>query len=205
MRAADGFEGHGKMELILIRHSLTEGNLQRRYVGRTDEPLCPEGIELARSRAGTFPEAEYLYVSPLARSLQTADILYPNVPRTVCGDFRETDFGHFEYKNYEELKDDPDYRKWIDSGGTIGFPGGESMEEAGKRFLAAFDKMLGDLKEKNISRAAAVIHGGAIMAIMSGRVIPKRGFYDWQLKNCEGYLLAEGDDNMMRLVMEYRL
>ncbi|NLL39270.1 MAG: histidine phosphatase family protein [Clostridiales bacterium] len=193
------------MELILIRHSMTRGNLQRRYVGITDEPLCPEGVELARSRAAIFPRVECLYVSPLVRCGQTADILYPGVPRTVCKDFRETDFGRFEYKNYEELKDDPDYQKWLDSGGTIGFPGGESMEEACERVLAAFDRMLHDLKEKNISTAAAIIHGGTIMAIMSGRIIPKRSFYDWQLKNCEGYLLLEHENCGLKLVREYRL
>ena len=39
------------MEIMLIRHSMTAGNLQRRYVGRTDEGLCPEGIELAEQKA----------------------------------------------------------------------------------------------------------------------------------------------------------
>ena len=31
-------------ELIFIRHGQTAGNLRHNYVGRTDEPLCPEGI-----------------------------------------------------------------------------------------------------------------------------------------------------------------
>ena len=34
-------------EFYLIRHSMTKGNLEKRYVGsRTDEPLCREGIAL---------------------------------------------------------------------------------------------------------------------------------------------------------------
>ena len=33
------------MSWILIRHGMTKGNLEKRYVGcRTDETLCPEGI-----------------------------------------------------------------------------------------------------------------------------------------------------------------
>lgn len=32
------------MKLIFIRHGKTAGNLERRYIGRTDEPLCDEGI-----------------------------------------------------------------------------------------------------------------------------------------------------------------
>ena len=39
------------MEIMLIRHAMTAGNLQRRYVGSTDEGLCPEGIELAEQKA----------------------------------------------------------------------------------------------------------------------------------------------------------
>ena len=29
--------------VYLIRHGLTEGNRLRRYIGRTDEPLCAAG------------------------------------------------------------------------------------------------------------------------------------------------------------------
>ena len=33
------------MKWILIRHGMTRGNMEKRYVGcRTDESLCPEGI-----------------------------------------------------------------------------------------------------------------------------------------------------------------
>ena len=37
------------MSWILIRHGMTKGNLEKRYVGcRTDEPLCPGGIASLR-------------------------------------------------------------------------------------------------------------------------------------------------------------
>ena len=31
------------MKLTFIRHGKTQGNLESRYVGRTDQPLCAEG------------------------------------------------------------------------------------------------------------------------------------------------------------------
>ena len=31
--------------VYLIRHALTQGNLEGRYIGQTDESLCKEGIE----------------------------------------------------------------------------------------------------------------------------------------------------------------
>ena len=33
------------MELLMIRHSSTRGNLLRQYVGSQDHPLAPEGVE----------------------------------------------------------------------------------------------------------------------------------------------------------------
>ena len=31
------------MTIYLIRHGKTLGNLERRYMGVTDQPLCPQG------------------------------------------------------------------------------------------------------------------------------------------------------------------
>ena len=35
-----------EVELTLIRHGATASNLERRYLGRTDEPLCTEGVRM---------------------------------------------------------------------------------------------------------------------------------------------------------------
>ena len=42
-------EINGMIQLYLIRHSMTAGNLKKRYIGRTYESLCPEGIVLLES------------------------------------------------------------------------------------------------------------------------------------------------------------
>ena len=42
------------MELILMRHGTTQGNLERRFIGTLDVPLLPQGEELAR-RVGATP------------------------------------------------------------------------------------------------------------------------------------------------------
>ena len=66
------------MSWILIRHGMTEGNKERRYVGcRTDEPLCAEGT--ARLEKQAYPEADRVFVSPMKRCLETATILYPTI------------------------------------------------------------------------------------------------------------------------------
>ena len=32
------------MEIVLIRHGATAGNIEKRYIGTTDEPLCDTGM-----------------------------------------------------------------------------------------------------------------------------------------------------------------
>ena len=87
------------MTVFLLRHGQTRGNLERRYVGSTDEPLCPQGREaLAGVRA---PEADRVYVSPMVRCRETAALLYPGMVQEVVPGFRETDFGSFGGHTYE--------------------------------------------------------------------------------------------------------
>ena len=65
------------MRIYLIRHSMTKGNKEKRYIGTTDESLCLEGIQLLEERKGMYPEVTYVYVSPMKRCVQTAEIIYP--------------------------------------------------------------------------------------------------------------------------------
>lgn len=124
-------------ELILIRHGKTAGNLLGRYIGsRTDEPLCDEGREGLAGKQ--LPEVERLYVSPMKRCVETAEILWPGFDRKKMQkvtDLRECDFGDFENKNYKELSGNGDYQAWIDSNGTLPFPNGESMDAFKSRCL----------------------------------------------------------------------
>ena len=72
---------------------------------------------------------QIVYVSPYLRAMQTADILFPDAGKVEIPEFAECRFGDFEYKNYAELNGNPDYQRYIDSGGTTAFPGGETKAE----------------------------------------------------------------------------
>ena len=75
------------MKWILIRHGQTQGNLEHRYIGcRTNEPLCREGI--ASLQGKSYPPAAKVFGSPMKRCLETAVLLYPDVPTEVVEDFR---------------------------------------------------------------------------------------------------------------------
>ena len=65
------------LSILLMRHGRTEGNLLDRYNGRTDEPLCAEGVSDAES-APHDDTIALAYTSPLVRTQQTARICFPN-------------------------------------------------------------------------------------------------------------------------------
>lgn len=176
------------MDIMLIRHGKTAGNAQKRYVGRTDEPLSAEGKkELVR--APHFADVQAVYVSPMRRCMETADMLFPDIEKIVENDFRECDFGLFEYKNYMELNEDACYQKWIDSGGTLPFPGGESRSAFQKRCAGAFCAAVLDAQKKGLEQIACVVHGGTIMSILDEYARQEGSYYDFQVKNGDGYVV----------------
>ena len=189
-------------ELILIRHGKTAGNLLGRYIGgRTDEPLCDEGREGLAGKQ--LPEVERLYVSPMKRCVETAEILWPGFDRKKMQkvtDLRECDFGDFENKNYKELSGNGDYQAWIDSNGTLPFPNGEAMDAFKSRCLEAFARIVEEVSgaeqewiasgKTGIFRAGIVVHGGTIMAILEQYGYPKAAYFDYQVKNGCGYRLT---------------
>ena len=174
------------MKLYLIRHGKTAGNLLGRYIGTTDEPLCEEGKKALRENL-PYPAVQVVYTSSLKRTRETAEILYPGIPLRVREGFNECDFGKFENKNYRELSGDREYQAWVDSGGILPFPEGESREEFTERTLCAFSHAVKELLEEGMMTAALVVHGGSIMSILDQYGFPEKKFYEWQVKNGHGF------------------
>lgn len=174
------------MRLYLIRHGMTFGNTLGRYIGTTDEPLTEDGR--AALEQFSYPGTELLFASPLLRCRETAEILFPEMEPEIVKGFAECDFGAFENKNYKELDGNGDYQRWIDSNGTLPFPGGESPEAFRKRCVEAFDAVMDICRERKAGSAACVVHGGTIMSILAEYAVPGEEFYHWQVRNGEGYV-----------------
>ncbi|MCM1385789.1 MAG: histidine phosphatase family protein [Bacillus sp. (in: Bacteria)] len=190
-----------QVTLAFIRHGETQANKENRYLGTTDESLSKEGIRqlLSYRKQGIYPDVQYLFTSPMKRCLESARILYPEITPVIIPEWREIDFGRFEYKNYEELKDDRQYQAWIDSGGTLAFPDGESRENFTWRCEKGFRRMCGMLRQsvddgvKAPLRTALVVHGGTMMSLLSVYGIyhsrkEKKSYFDYQTLNGRGYL-----------------
>lgn len=237
-----------QVRILLIRHGMTQGNKEHRYVGTTDEELLPESVEQLhgmqefwckqtsmKDKTGALCDREKfgpvgnlvenpceecaknevenltVYVSPYLRAKQTADILFPGTKQVEIAEFAECRFGDFEYKNYAELNGNQAYQRFIDSGGTTAFPGGESRAEFTERVMQGFEKLLADVEEKwrltqdsgNLNESktrkmltetesvrlytiVVVAHGGTIMALMDQLSEPHKDYFDWQVKPGEG-------------------
>lgn len=176
------------MEIYFIRHGMTKGNRERRYIGKTDEPLCEDGKRaLGKKR---YPQVERVFVSPMLRCRETAAILYPHQKSEIIEELAECDFGLFEGKNVEELEHLQVFQEWMKSGGTLPFPGGESRETFGKRCLKGFERVLQSCRERRIEQVALVVHGGTIMSVLEAVGRPKKAFYDYHVGNGEGYQLT---------------
>lgn len=185
------------MRIDLIRHGATAGNLQKRYIGITDEALCEQGIADLEKLKPVLKQRSLLIASPLLRCIQTAEIVFPEQKIAICRDFRECDFGDFENHNYQELSGNPAYQHWIDSNGTACFPNGESPQDFKNRTVRAFEKIVNSLKSD--TSMTIIAHGGTIMAILEKFAVPAGNYYDYQIPNACGYR-TEYQENQLRIL-----
>lgn len=178
------------MLVTLVRHGKTQSNLEHRYQGRLDDPLCEQGIALLQKKKceGIYPKPDMLICSPKKRCLQTAQIICgANLPIIIEEDLRETDFGDFEGKTYEELKTVPEYIAWLNTNGEEEIPNGESREEMSRRCLNGFCRQMKRAVDENRQQVLMVVHGGSIMAILERFADSNRPFYDFHVDNGDGF------------------
>ena len=181
-------------KLHLIRHGLTEGNLQGLYLGSgTDSPLCSQGIERLEYLRDTFdyPWVEKLYVSPMKRTIHTAEIIYPDKDYTIVSDMRECNFGEFEGKTFTELMTkDPNFATWLDPKSNYCPVGGEASADFAQRVVMAMDEIFMDMMKNGIHDAAVVTHGGVIAMLLTILAFPRKPTSEWTSDNGCGFTLV---------------
>ena len=170
------------MTVYLIRHGRTEANEKRLYCGSTDLPLSEVGKAELCKLDDTISNVRFL-TSGMRRTNETLQILFGDVPYEVDARFREVDFGIFEMRSYEELKDTPDYQAWLAGDNEANVPPrGESGNQMKARVLEAFSEIRED--------TCIITHGGVIAAIMA-QLFPDepKSRYDWQPQPGHGYAI----------------
>lgn len=187
------------MRMELIRHGLTALSVEHRYQGITDAPLSSEGRAALRA-ADELPAR--VIVTPLVRTQETADILFPGVPQIVVQGLEEMNFGRFEGRNYLEMADDPDYRAWVEGMCLGRCPGGETKDEYAVRVTAAFTQLMERARDEAWQDCVIVAHGGTQMVLLEAFATERRDYYTWQLPCGHGYRLdAAGWESQQQLAV----
>lgn len=188
--------------LYLIRHGITQGNLDGIYQGSgTDASLCEAGRESLRALAAqyTYPVVRTLFSSPMARALETAELLFPAAEnKIILEDLRESGFGEFEGRHLSELTRDEHFKKWMDPAQHYVPVGGEAAADFHKRCGGALMGMLEYMMKSGVDEAACVTHGGVIMSMLAQRGMPKRRPELWMADSGCGYLVQCSPEMWMR-------
>lgn len=183
-----------------IRHGMTSANLDGRYIGSTDEPLCEEGVqELFRKLEDrVYPPVQRVYTSPLKRCASTAGILHPNTFTVSIEELREMDFGDFENKKAVDLMETAEYKEFLKGGLDNPAPHGESMRSVIERCYSAISYIVQDMMNEGLTSCAVVTHGGIIMNMLSCFGMPKMRPMDLPCDFGEGYEVLVTADMWMR-------
>lgn len=178
--------------LVLIRHGKTEANEKGLYCGQTDLPLSESGEKeiFDIKKTGVYPIAGMYFSSDMTRAAQTLTAIYGDVPYKRLPELNEYNFGCFEMKSYEDLKENKDYLSWIsDTTGDISCTGGESRNSFRERVKHGFASALAEAQAAD-EPAVVVCHGGVIVTIMEELFPGIHNFYEWQPSAGRGYMLG---------------
>ena len=162
-------------KIYLVRHGVTDWNLEKRCMGRTDIPLNEQGREQAQEIAKKMAniEIDICYASPLLRAKETAETICKGRNIEIIPDDRlmERDCGRAQGQIVT------DWSIYIDD---------ETAEDADS-MMARVKSFVETLKNESHERILVVSHSGPIKHIRHLLVTPNEEFdyQRWLIGNCE--------------------
>lgn len=180
------------MIVHMIRHGKTVANEQKLYCGATDLSLSREGIAELNALKNTiiYPSTQLFAASGLCRTSQTIEVLYGKQQIHIVQDLNELEFGDFEMKSYEQLKNNPAYQEWINDIARVTPMNGESAVAFKTRVIRGFDEVRRLCTAANASVITVATHGGVIATLMEYLFPYEKHFYEWQPPCGMGYSIT---------------
>jgi len=154
--------------LLLVRHGLTDHNVDRRVAGYTDIDLNEEGLRQVEKLNKRLADEtiDAVYSSDLQRAVHTAkgSVSGREVTIETCYELREMNFGEAEEMTFAEMNEKyPDLARSVmnvDSG--LSFPGGESFAD----FVDRVRVFLKTLEKFNEDHTILVVSHGATLRVI---------------------------------------
>ena len=209
-------------KILIIRHGITEGNKKKWFYGATDIGLSDEGIiELEEQRDSGFypdvPEDARFFTTGMKRTEETLGILFGDVEHGRITDMKEMNFGDYECRAFDSLKDDEVFLEWgYDQTGEIKLPTAESRNEFRDRATRGGKNLIDEHIASNTSMTVMICHGGVISSFMDHLFGDGRSMWDWMPEPGCGYeiFLMDGKpvkykaigrigDNLQTVIDEY--
>ena len=168
--------------IYLVRHGATSLTVEDRFAGSSEVDLSDDGRRQVGSLAERLKDEQLdaIYASPLARTMETAQILaapHGLTPILEPG-LREIDYGHWEGLTRAEVERNhaEEYAIWQEDPFTIAPAGGESGVNVLNRVLPIFRRIV----ETHRHRAALVVsHKGTNRLLVSSLLgFDMRGYRD---------------------------
>jgi alpha-ribazole phosphatase len=180
------------MDVYLVRHGVTRWNVEKRYLGHSDEPLIYQEcnkLNPLKNELENIP-FNFCFSSDLKRCTETFHYLLPH--ERVCLDsrLRELHFGDWEGLTYEILKTDLNYQEWLKDWEKKAPPNGESLLQLNNRINAFLAELftLNEFTDKH-NKVLIVTHGGVIRSIMQSFRLTKM-FWDLHVQHAKAFRLS---------------
>ena len=157
--------------IYLVRHAEPDTGGKKVYLGQKDVPLTPAGEAQAVRLSGYFAgrRLDGIFCSPLRRTFATARILAETSGHTAVKirpvpGLMEMDLGRWDGLSFDEIRAayPAEYEARGRAIGRYVTPGGESYEQAGARFVKAFEAILAE----TAGDLLVVAHAGVIRAFL---------------------------------------
>jgi broad specificity phosphatase PhoE len=145
-------------QIFLVRHGETEWSRSGRHTGRTDLPLTEEGRAAAAAIGAVLRGREFaVWSSPLGRAQETSR-LAGLTPERIDDDLREWDYGAYEGRTTQEIREeDPSWSVWLSP-----MPGGESLAQVAARAQRVIERALA------CDRDVCLFSHGHLLRILAG-------------------------------------
>ena len=143
----------------------------RTYYGVTDYPLSDEGRSDAAKAANVLSGLHFdaVYVSPLTRARQTAELALPNRDFVTVDDLHEINLGAWEGRGFDEVREEfaELYERRGKAFADVAPPGGETFRELQRRAVPAFDAIVEAHRGESV---IIVAHAALIWSIIADKL-----------------------------------
>ena len=181
-------------DVYLIRHAETDWSKASKHTGLTDIPLNADG----RAHAAGLPERLHglsfaaVFVSPLGRARETAELAGLGDVAQVRDDLVEYDYGDYEGITTQAIREErPDWYLWRD-----GVPNGEMPDDVGARA----DRVIAEALAVEADGPVALVAHGHVLRVVGARWVQEPAAFAGRLALGTGALCRLGFEREVRVI-----